>query len=118
MVGCRAELVRGGAGLEASGRKRSEVVGTHRRMLVTTWKPQLACIHLPYKICHAFPLIISIILFLLLFLIKPCIAFFTSQSGSKGLLKLGSTTCQLLSRFRLVAAAAEDVGRGGEVGRG
>ena len=94
------------------------MVGTHRRMLVTTWKPQLACIHLPYKLLHTFPLILSIILFLLLFLIKPCFAVFTSQSGSKGLLKLGSTTCQLLSRFRLVAAAAEDVGRGGEVVRG
>ena len=118
MVGCRAELVRRGAGLKASGRKWSKVVGTHRRMLVTTWKPQLACIHLPYKLLHTFPLVLSIIVLLLIFLIKPCIAFFTSQSGSKGLLKLGSTTCQLLSRFRLVAAAAEDVGRGGEVVRG
>ena len=82
------------------------MVGTHRRMLVTTWKPQLACIHLPYKLLHTFPLVLSIIVLLLIFLIKPCIAFFTSQSGSKGLLKL-----------RLVAAAAEDVRGGGEVVR-
>ena len=115
MVGCRAELVRRGAGLKASGRKWSKVVGTHRRMLVTTWKPQLACIHLPYKLLHTFPLILSIVVFLLAFLIKPCFAFFTSHSGSKRLLKLNSTTWQLLPRFRLVAAAAEDVWGGGQV---
>lgn len=110
-------MVRRGAGLEASGGEWGEVVGAHWRLLITTWQPEVARLHLPYKLCHTFPLLLSIIIFLLLFLLKPCIAFFTSQSGSKGLLKLISTTWQLLPWIRLVAAAAEDVGGGGKVVR-
>ena len=118
MVGCRAELVRRGSRLEASRRKWCQVVGSHRRVsLITTWQPQMACFHLSYNLCHT-PILLFILIFIFLLLLKSCLAFFTSESGSKRLFKLNNTTAkQLLPRFRLVVTAAEDVRGGGEVVR-
>ena len=50
----------------------------------------MACLHLSYKLCYTFPLLpflLFILIFLLLLLfLKPCLAFFTSQSGENSLL--------------------------------